>query len=73
MSTPNHSAIITPSGRTALGLFAVVAGYLVMLVGTAFYTWGGVHWFYGIPVLAVPIVGILAVIAGGVVLWNERA
>lgn len=62
-----------PSWKTALGLFAVTAGYLVALVGVVFYTWGELHHLYRVPVLLVPAVGILAVIAGGVMVWAERA
>lgn len=73
MSAPNHPATLTPSRKTAFGLFAVVAGYLVTLVGIAFYTWGGLHRLYNVPVLLVPIVGFLAVVAGGAMVWAERA
>ncbi len=73
MSAPNHSAILTPSWKTGLGLFAVTAGYLLTLVGIAFYTWGGLHEVYDFPVLAVPFVGLLVVIAGGALVWTERA
>jgi hypothetical protein len=73
MSSPNHSAILTPSWKTGLGLFAVTAGYLVMLVGTVFYTWGGMHELYGIPVLLAPAVGLLTLIVGGAMVWTERA
>lgn len=73
MSSSNHSAVLTPSWKTGLGLFAVTAGYLVTLVGIAFYTWGGLHEVYGVPVLAALAVGLLAVIAGGAMVWAERA
>lgn len=70
-STP--SAILTPSWKTALGLFAVTAGYLVALVGIVFYAWGGLHDVYRVPVLLVPVVGLLALVAGGAMVWTDRA
>lgn len=72
MSTSTPPTVLTPSWKTGLGLFAVTAGYLVMLVGIAFYTWGGLHELYDVPVLLVPLVGILGVIVGGALVWSER-
>jgi hypothetical protein len=73
MSSSNPSAVLTPSWKTGLGLFAVAAGYLVALVGIVFYTWGGLHEVYAVPMLVVPVIGLLVLIAGGAMVWTERA
>lgn len=73
MSSPNPAAVLIPSWKTALGLFAVTAGYLVVLVGVVFYTWGEMHHLYRVPVLLVPAIGLLVVLAGGAMVWVERA
>lgn len=73
MSSSNPAAVLTPSWKTGLGLFAVTAGYLIALVGIVFYLWGGLHEVYGVPMLLVLAVGLLAVITGGVLVWAERA
>lgn len=72
MSTSAPPTVLTPSWKTGLGLFAVTTGYLVMLVGIAFYTWGGLHELYDVPVLLAPLIGILGVIVGGALVWSER-
>lgn len=73
MSTPPAGAVVRPSARTAVGLFAIVVGYLAALVGTVFYLWGGLHTLYRVPVLAVPVVGVLAVLAGAALVRAERS
>lgn len=73
MSSSNPSAVLVPSGKTALGLFAVTVGYLAALVGVVFYTWQGMHSLYGVPVLLVPAIGFFLIVAGGAMVWIERA
>ena len=73
MTAPTPSPIVMPSWKTALGLFAVTIGYLIALVGVVFYLWAGLHHLYRIPVLVVPVVGSLVVIAGGAMVWTECA
>ena len=73
MSTSTPEVIRRPSAKTAIGLFALVVGYLGALVGTVFYTWAGLHTLYRVPVLAIPVVGVLVVLAGGALVWGERA
>jgi hypothetical protein len=73
MSAPNAATVLTPSWKTALGLFAVMAGYLVALVGIVFYAWGGLHEVYHVPTVLVSIIGLLVVVAGGAMVWTERA
>ena len=73
MSSPDHSAILTPSWNTALGLFAVTVGYIVAMVGIVVYAWADVHTISFVPVLVVTVVGLLVVVAGCVLVWRERA
>lgn len=73
MSTSTAEVVRRPSAKTAVGLFAIVVGYLGALVGTVFYTWAGLHTLYRVPVLAIPVVGVLVVLAGGALVWAERA
>lgn len=73
MSTSAPDIVRRPSAKTAIGLFAIVVGYLIALVGAVFYIWAGLHTLYRVPVLAVPVVGILAIFAGGALVWAERA
>ncbi|WP_435077718.1 hypothetical protein [Halococcus sp. AFM35] len=73
MSTSTPEVVRRPSAKTAVGLFALVVGYLGALVGTVFYTWAGLHTLYRVPVLAIPVVGVLVVLAGGALVWAERA
>ena len=72
MSTSTPEVVHRPSAKTAVGLFALVVGYLGALVGTVFYTWAGLHTLYRVPVLAIPVVGVLVVFAGGALVWAER-
>lgn len=72
MSTPHPSAVLTPSWRTALGLFAITIGYLIALLGVVFYAWAGLHTLYRVPVLIVPVVGLLVAIVGGAMVRSER-
>ena len=71
MSASTPRATLPPSAKTAVGLFAIVVGYLVALVGTVFYTWAGLHTLYRIPVVVVPAAGVLAIFAGGALVWAE--
>ena len=73
MSASDVPAVRSPSWKTALGLFAITLGYLTLLLGTVFYTWGGMHELYRIPVLAIPVAGLLVAVGGGAMVWAERA
>lgn len=73
MSTSTPEVIRRPSAKTVIGLFTLVVGYLGALVGTVFYTWAGLHTLYRIPVLTIPVVGVLMTLAGGALVWAERA
>lgn len=73
MSSSDHSAILTPSWNTALGLFAVTVGYILAMVGIVVYAWGDIHTVSFVPVLVVPVAGLLVVVAGSVLVWRERA
>ena len=73
MSTSNASAVVSPSWRVAVGLVAATVGFLAVLVGVALSAWGEIHTVYRVPILAVPAVGLAAVVAGSVLIGRERS
>lgn len=73
MSASTSSADQLPSWRVAVGLFATVVGYLIILLGVVLYTWDGLHYYRGIPILLVSVVGIVIAVGGGWLIWVERA
>lgn len=73
MSAPTPAADRLPSWRVAVGLFVVVVGYLLTLLGIVVYAWDGLHYYRGIPVLLVPAVGIVITVVGSWLIWAERA
>ena len=73
MSASNASAVVSPSWRVAVGLVAVTAGFLAVLVGVALYAWGEVHTVYRVPTLVVSVAGLAAVVAGSVLIGRERS
>ncbi|RJT05289.1 hypothetical protein [Halococcus salsus] len=73
MSSPESPPVLEPSWRTAFGLAAVTTGYLVALVGIAVYAWAEIHAIAFVPTLAVSVVGFLVMVAGGGLVWRERA
>ena len=72
-STPNTAVVASPSWRVAIGLIAATIGYLVVLLGVGLSAWGGIDAVYRVPVLAISVVGLVAIVAGGVLIQRERS